>query len=199
MSRLLARALLIAALAFAGAPALARTEIVFWHAMEGQLGEATNELVERFNRSQDEFEVKAVFKDGYATLMKDADVAYRQHQAPHLVQVYEVGTQTMLHSGAIIPMERILRQQAVAAERSDLIEAFVAYYAHQGQLYSAPFNVSTPILYYNRVAFRRAGLLRARSPAQSSRSYRHRQGGHERDRAPRDLSLIHISEPTRPY
>ena len=111
-----------------------------------------------FNRSQDEFEVKAVFKDGYATLMKDADVAYRQHQAPHLVQVYEVGTQTMLHSGAIIPMERILRQQAVAAERSDLIEAFVAYYAHQGQLYSAPFNVSTPILYYNRVAFRRAGL-----------------------------------------
>lgn len=158
MSRSIAAALLIAALALLGTPALARTEIVFWHAMDGQAGEATNELVERFNRSQDEFEVKAVFKGDYATVMKDVEAAYRQHHAPHLVQVYEVGTQSMLHSHAIIPMERILRQQAVAVDRSDFIEAVVAYYAHGGQLYSAPFNASTPILYYNRDAFHRAGL-----------------------------------------
>jgi sn-glycerol 3-phosphate transport system substrate-binding protein len=158
MRRLVLKALVMAALALQGAAAPAKTPIVFWHAMDAQTGEAVAELVNRFNRSQDEFEVQAVYRGGYAQLLSDAIAAYRAQRAPDLVQVYEVGTQSMLYSNAIVPMQRLLRQQKVKLDWSDIVEPISGYYAMNGRASSTPFNVSTPILYYNKALFRRAGL-----------------------------------------
>src|SRR5262249_34727627 len=77
-------------------PALAKTEIHFWHAMTGQLGDAVNELVKQFNDSQTEYEVKPLRKGTYPETLTAAIAAYRQKSAPHIVQVFEVGTQTMM-------------------------------------------------------------------------------------------------------
>lgn len=136
----------------------ARTEIHFWHAMEGQLEETVEDLVNRFNRSQGEFEVKALHKGTYAEVLTAAIAAYRHKNAPHLVQVSEVGTQSMMLSGAVVPIQRLMRQQTVAINWRDFIETVVGYYAKDRQLSSMPFNSSTPILYYNKDAFRKAGL-----------------------------------------
>ena len=76
--------------ALAPAPAFAKTEIHFWHAMTGQLGDATNELVKQFNESQSEYEVKPLRKGTYPETLTAAIAAYRQKQAPHVVQVFEV-------------------------------------------------------------------------------------------------------------
>jgi sn-glycerol 3-phosphate transport system substrate-binding protein len=170
MSRLTRRwapAALAVALAIAGSagPALARTEIHFWHAMGGQLGETVNELVKRFNQSQADYEVKPLNKGTYPETLTAAIAAYRQKNPPHLVQVFDVGTQTMLLSGAVYPIHQLMKDHDLAVNWSDFIKPVTGYYSKDGQLYSMPFNSSSPILYYNKEAFRKAGLDPATPPA----------------------------------
>ena len=140
------------------AEAQTRTEIHFWHAMGGQLGETVNELVKQFNQSQGEYEVKALNKGTYPEVLTSAIAAYRQKNPPHIVQVFEVGTQTMLLSGAVVPIYELMKQQEIAVNWDDFIAPVTGYYSKDGKLYSMPFNSSSPILYYNRDAFKKAGL-----------------------------------------
>src|SRR5688572_9792934 len=160
-----AAALLRAAALLAPAPAPAKTEIHFWHAMGGQLGETVGELVRQFNASQGEYEVKALNKGTYPEVLTAAIAAYRQKNPPHIVQFFDVGTQTMLMSGAIHPVFQLLKEQEVAVNWGDFIKPVVAYYSKDGNLYSMPFNSSSPILYYNKDAFKKAGLDPAKPPA----------------------------------
>ena len=155
---------LLAMVAFAPAPASAKTEIHFWHAMTGQLGDATNELVKQFNESQSEYEVKPLRKGTYPETLTFAIAAYRQRQAPNIVQVFEVGTQTMLLSGAVHPIYQLFKEQEIAMDWKDFIAPVVGYYSKDGNLYSMPFNSSTPIFYYNKEAFQKAGLDPAKPP-----------------------------------
>ena len=155
---------LVAALLLAPGTAFARTEIHFWHAMTGQLGEAVNELAKQFNQSQSEYEVKPLRKGTYSETLTAAIAAYRQRQAPHIVQVYEVGTQTMMLSGAILPVYQLMKEQEIAVDWKDFIAPVVGYYSKDGNLYSMPFNSSTPILYYNKDAFQKAGLDPSKPP-----------------------------------
>src|ERR687888_1121882 len=130
------------------APALAKTEIRWWHAMTAVLGERVNEIAGKFNASQDEYEVKAVYKGSYPDTLNAAIAAYRAKQPPHVVQVYEVGTQTMLSSGAIYPVFQLMKDYGLTVDRNDIIPPVKTYYSQGGQLYSMAFNSSTPILYY---------------------------------------------------
>jgi sn-glycerol 3-phosphate transport system substrate-binding protein len=155
---------LSALVALAPTPASAKTEIQFWHAMTGQLGDATNELVKQFNESQSEYEVKALRKGTYPETLTAAIAAYRQRQAPNIVQVFEVGTQTMMLSGAVHPVYQLFKEQEIAVDWKDFIASVVGYYSKDGNLYSMPFNSSTPIFYYNKDIFQKAGLDPAKPP-----------------------------------
>jgi sn-glycerol 3-phosphate transport system substrate-binding protein len=140
------------------ADAQARTEISFWHGLGGVNGQAIDTLVTQFNQSQGEFEVKAVYKGTYPEVQAAAIAAYRQKNPPHIVQVSEVGTLSMLLSDAIVPVYRLMKQQEIAVNWVDFIETVTSYYSRDGKLFSMPFNTSTPILYYNKDIFRKAGL-----------------------------------------
>ncbi len=144
--------------ALAPAPALAKTDIHFWHAMTGQLGEALAAQAKEFNESQSDYEVKPIRKGSYAETLTAAIAAYRQKNPPHLVQVFEVGTQTMLLSGAVHPVQDLMKEQEIAINWGDFIKPVVGYYMKDGKLYSMPYNSSTPIFYYNKDAFKKAGL-----------------------------------------
>jgi sn-glycerol 3-phosphate transport system substrate-binding protein len=148
-----------ALMSFGGAVgAQTRTEISFWHAQDGKNREAVEELVARFNRSQKDVLVEAVYKGTYPEVLTAAIAAHRRNTPPHIVQVYEVGTQSMAMSDAIVPVHRLMLQQKVAIDWSDFVEAITGYYSTDGKLFSMPFNVSTPILFYNKDIFRKAGL-----------------------------------------
>ncbi len=135
-----------AMVALAPSPASAKTEIQFWHAMTGQLG------------------VKPLRKGTYPETLTAAIAAYRQRQAPNIVQVFEAGTQTMMLSGAVHPVYQLFKEQEIAMDWKDFIAPVVGYYSKDGNLYSMPFNSSTPIFYYNKDVFQKAGLDPAKPP-----------------------------------
>jgi len=161
---ILAALVLTAAVLAAPAPAAAKTEIHLWHAMTGQLSEAVEELARQFNASQGDFEIKPLRKGSYAETLTAAIGAYRQKVHPHIVQVFEVGTQTMLLSGAVYPVQDLMKEHGIPVDWNGFIAPVVGYYTKDGKLYSMPFNSSTPILYYNKDAFQKAGLDPSKPP-----------------------------------
>ena len=160
MMPLLARLVGLVAIAVVAVPstAVAKTEIQWWHAMTAVLGERVNEIATKFNASQSEYEVKAVYKGSYPDTLNAAIAAYRAKQPPHIVQVYEVGTQTMLSSGAVYPVYQLVKDHGVTIDWNDIIGPVKSYYSQGGNLYSMAFNSSTPILFYNKDLFKKAGL-----------------------------------------
>jgi len=161
MTRSALSVLVAAAVLLTGVPSPSRaaTEIQFWHAMTAVLGERVNDIANKFNASQSEYVVKAVHKGSYPETLNSAIAAYRAKQPPHIVQVFEVGTQTMLSSGAVYPVYQLMKDHGVAIDWNDVISPVRGYYSTTGgNLYSMPFNSSTPILYYNKDLFKKAGL-----------------------------------------
>jgi len=140
------------------AAAWAKTEIIWWHAMTGFLGEKVNEITMKFNGSQTEYEVKAIRKGNYSETLTAGIAAYRAKTHPQLIQVFEVGTQTMLSSGAIYPVYQLMSDQGIKINWADFISVVKSYYSYKGNLYSMPFNSSTAIFYYNKSIFKKAGL-----------------------------------------
>ena len=140
--------------------AQAQTEVQWWHAMGGQLGEALNALAEGFNKSQADYKVVPVYKGTYTETMTGAIAAFRARQQPHIVQVFEVGTATMMAAkGAIYPVYQLMADAGEAFDPGAYLPAVYGYYSTtDGKLLSMPFNSSTPVLYYNRNAFKKAGL-----------------------------------------
>ena len=140
--------------------AQAQQAIQLWHAMQGARGAELEALVQRFNDSQRDVRVVAEYKGGYEKVMDGALAAQRTGSGPHLVQVYEVGTATMMAAkGAVRPVAQVLAENGERIETKSFLPAVAGYFSDgAGQLLALPFNVSTPILFYNRDAFRKANL-----------------------------------------
>ncbi|MDO5621403.1 MAG: sn-glycerol-3-phosphate ABC transporter substrate-binding protein UgpB [Paracoccus sp. (in: a-proteobacteria)] len=140
--------------------AQAKTDIQWWHAMGGELGAKLEEITKGFNESQDEYNIVPTFKGTYPETMTAAIAAFRANQQPAIVQVFEVGTGTMMAAkGAIKPVYELMQEQGVAFDPQGYLSAVVGYYTDTaGNMLSMPFNSSTPILYYNKNVFEKAGL-----------------------------------------
>jgi sn-glycerol 3-phosphate transport system substrate-binding protein len=146
--------------------AYAVTEIDWWHAMQGSLGERVAGLADQFNKSQSEYKVNAVFKGNYDEAMAAAIAAFRAGNAPHILQVFEVGTATMMYSkGAIIPVTEVMKQAGEKFDSSAYVPAVAGYYTSpKGDMLSFPFNSSTTVFYYNKDMFAKAGLDPNKAP-----------------------------------
>jgi len=140
--------------------ALAVTEVQWWHAMGGVNGERVNKIANDFNASQSEFKVVPSYKGNYTETMTAAIAAFRAKEQPHIVQVFEVGTATMMAAkGAIYPVEQVMKDAGEAFDKSIYLPAVISYYqTSSGELLSMPFNSSTPVLWYNKDAFKKAGV-----------------------------------------
>ena len=161
--------LALAAAAFAAAtlPAHAQTEIQWWHSMTGGLNDWVVDLANGFNASQKDYKVVPTYKGSYDESMTAAIAAFRAGNAPHILQVFEVGTATMMASkGAIVPVGKVMTDAGYKFDPKAYISAVVGYYtAPNGQMLSFPLNSSTTVLNYNKDAFRKAGLDPNKPPA----------------------------------
>jgi sn-glycerol 3-phosphate transport system substrate-binding protein len=153
--------LVAATVGFGATSAQAATEIQFWHAMEAALGERVNVIANDFNASQSEYKIVPVFKGTYDQTLAAGVAAYRSGNAPAILQVFEVGTATMIAAKkAVIPVSQVFKQAGVPLDEKAFVPTIASYYSDSktGQLISMPFNSSTPVLYYNKDAFKKAGL-----------------------------------------
>ncbi len=140
--------------------AQAQTEIQWWHSMTGGLNDWVTDLANGFNASQKDYKVIPTYKGTYDETMPAAVAAFRAGNAPHILQVYEVGTATMMAAkSAIVPVGKVLADAGYKFNPQAYIPAVVGYYtAPNGQMLSFPLNSSTTVFNYNKDAFRKAGL-----------------------------------------
>src|SRR3954447_2185950 len=157
---LLAAALAVATVALGRGAAADPIELQWWHAMTAVNGERVNKIAADFNASQSAYKVVPVFKGSYAETMTAAVAAFRAGHAPDLVQVFEVGTATMMAAkGAIKPVYELMKESGETFDPDSYLPAVAAYYStSDGRMLSFPFNSSTPVVYWNKTLFEKAGL-----------------------------------------
>ncbi|MFI4999321.1 MAG: sn-glycerol-3-phosphate ABC transporter substrate-binding protein UgpB [Reyranellales bacterium] len=166
MSRILLSSVAAVAVLASAHGASAQTEIQWWHAMGGNLGDTVNALADQFNKSQKEYKVNPVYKGSYTETLTAAIAAFRAKQGPHIVQVFEVGTANMMAAkGAVYPVYQVMADAKEPFDPKSFIGPVYGYYSTtDGKLLSMPFNSSTPVLYWNKELFTKAGLDPAKPP-----------------------------------
>jgi sn-glycerol 3-phosphate transport system substrate-binding protein len=159
---MLNRTILLAALAGIGlsAPAQAQIEIQWWHAMTGGNNDVVVKLAEEFNKSQKDYKVVPSYKGSYPDTMNAGIAAFRAGGAPHILQVFEVGTATMMSArGAVKPVYQLMAEAGEKFDPQAYLPAITGYYStSKGEMLSFPFNSSSAVMWYNRDALKKAGL-----------------------------------------
>jgi sn-glycerol 3-phosphate transport system substrate-binding protein len=147
-------------------PALAAIDLQFWHSMTGDSGDQINELASRFNASQQDYRVVPVFKGAYEQSLAAGIAALKTRDAPHIIQVSDAGTATMMAArGAVKPVYQLMAEAHEKFDPRAYMPAISSYYADsQGKLLSLPFNSSTAVFFYNKDVFRKAGVDPALAP-----------------------------------
>jgi len=165
-AKLVAAAALAMGASAAQAQSTPPVEIQWWHSMSAALGEWVGDLAREYNASQSSYRVVPTYKGGYDESMTAAIAAFRAGNAPDILQVFEVGTATMMAAkGAVVPVAKVMQDGGFQFDQSKYIAAVAAYYtAPDGQMMSFPFNSSTTIFYYNKDAFAQAGLDQNQAP-----------------------------------
>jgi sn-glycerol 3-phosphate transport system substrate-binding protein len=134
-------------------------EIQFWHAQRPPREDTLIKIIDAYNNSQTKFKVVPYFKGSYDETLNAGIAAFRSKKQPHILQVYEVGTQTMMLSKAIYPVFNLMKDTGHKIDWKAYLQPVLSYYvASNGQLQSMPFNSSTPIMYYNKDYFKKAGI-----------------------------------------
>lgn len=132
------------------------TTVTFWHAMGGAAQEALDKIVADYNASQDEVVVNAEYQGTYDEALTKFHSVAGTDSAPNMMQVFEIGTKSMINSGSVEPIQTFVDQDDY--DMNGLEENIINYYKIDDQFYSMPFNSSTPVMYYNKDAFEAAGL-----------------------------------------
>ncbi|MDB1145285.1 MAG: sn-glycerol-3-phosphate ABC transporter substrate-binding protein UgpB [Alcaligenaceae bacterium] len=152
--------------ALASTSTFAATQIDFWHSMDGELGRKVNQIVDDFNKQHPDYDIKATYKGGYNDSMNAAIAAFRSGHSPDVVQVFEVGTATMMFTkGVIEPIQALSEKVNNPIDEKKFVGGIAGYYSDaNGKLVSMPFNSSTAVLYYNKDMFQKAGLDPEKAP-----------------------------------
>ena len=150
----------------APAAAVEPVELQWWHAMTAVNADRVNKIAADFNASQTAYKIVPVFKGSYAETMNAGVAAYRAGNAPHIIQIFEVGTATMMAAkGAVKPVFQLMAEAGEPFDHNAYLPAVTGYYSTaDGKMLSLPFNSSTAITYWNKDAFKKAGLDPEKAP-----------------------------------
>ncbi len=150
-------------LALAAPPASAATELQWWHAMTGGNNDVIVKLAEDFNASQPDYKVVPSYKGGYGDTMNAGIAAFRAGNAPHILQVFEVGTATMMAAkGAVKPVYQLMKDAGEPFDPQAYLPAITGYYSTvKGEMLSFPFNSSSMVMWINKDALNKAGIDQA--------------------------------------
>jgi sn-glycerol 3-phosphate transport system substrate-binding protein len=140
--------------------ALAQTEIQWWHAMTGANNDVVNKLAADFNASQTDYKVVVAYKGSYPDTLNTGIAAFRAGNAPHILQVVEVGTATMMAAkGAVKPVYQLMQEAGEKFDPKSYLPAITGYYSTaKGEMLSFPFNSSSMVMWINKDALKKANV-----------------------------------------
>ena len=149
----------VAAVVAGAAQAQDKIKFEYWYGLGGYLGEVVNETCNRFNASQETYEIVCVGQEGYANAVQNTIAAFRAGKHPTLVQAYDAGTADLMMSGEFYPVHQMMADYDIEIDWNDYFPGIANYYAaSNGDMVAMPFNSSTPVLYYNIDDFQEAGV-----------------------------------------
>lgn len=149
-------------LSAASAHAADKVKFDFWFGLTGDLEKRVQDVCGRFNASQNDYEVVCTSQGDYDTAIQNTIAAFRAGKQPTVVQVYDIGTATMMLSGAYYPAKKLMEENGYNINWADYFGGIAGYYAtSKGEMLSFPFNSSTPLLYWNKDAFAKIGKTAA--------------------------------------
>ena len=152
----------VALLATAGTASAERIKFEYWYGLTGDLGAVVLETCNRFNTSQDRFEAVCVGQDGYDKAVQNTIAAFRAKKHPTLLQSFDAGTADLMLSAEFYPVKKLMEDAGVAVDWANYFPGIANYYsASNGDFFSMPFNSSTPVYYYNKDQFAKAGITEA--------------------------------------
>jgi sn-glycerol 3-phosphate transport system substrate-binding protein len=161
MERIMVGTSVLALVALAGGAFAqdSKIKVEYWYGLSGQLGDAVQGTCDRFNESQTTYEINCVGQDGYANAVQNTIAAFRAGQHPTLVQAYDAGTADLMMSGEFYPVSKMMKDFNIEIDWDDYFPGISNYYASStGELYSMPFNSSTPVMYFNTADLAAAGI-----------------------------------------
>jgi sn-glycerol 3-phosphate transport system substrate-binding protein len=133
-------------------------KITFWYGLTGANGAIVQQVVNKFNTSQTKYYIDAVQQPNYDDTINKLNTSLAGGDLPSVVQIYDIGTQRMIDSGRILPVQDFIDKEGLQSLIDDMEPAVASYYTVNGKLYSMPFNSSAPVMYYDKNAFREVGL-----------------------------------------
>jgi sn-glycerol 3-phosphate transport system substrate-binding protein len=144
----------------AATPAHAAIELQWWHAMTGGNNDVIVKLANDFNASQSEYKVVPTYKGSYPDTMNAGIAAFRAGNAPHIMQVFEVGTATMMAAtGAVKPVFQMMKEAGEKFDSNAYLSGITGYYSTaKGEMLSLPFNSSSTVMWINKDALKKAGI-----------------------------------------
>jgi sn-glycerol 3-phosphate transport system substrate-binding protein len=152
----------MATAATVGSASAEKVKFEYWYGLTGDLGEVVLETCNRFNASQDKYEAVCVGQDGYEKAVQNTIAAFRAGKHPTLLQSFDAGTADLMLSGEFYPVHQLMADQGIAIEWADYFPGIANYYsASTGEFFSMPWNSSTPVYYFNKAHFEKAGIAEA--------------------------------------
>lgn len=162
MTHKLAPAVVLALAATAGSAFAEKIKFEYWYGLTGDLGAVVAETCNRFNASQDQYEAVCVGQDGYEKAVQNAIAAFRADKHPTLLQSFDAGTADLMLSGQFYPVSKLMADTGVTIDWADYFPAISNYYSSStGEFFSMPWNSSSPVYYYNKAQFEKAGITEA--------------------------------------
>ncbi|HZR43074.1 MAG TPA: ABC transporter substrate-binding protein [Ktedonobacteraceae bacterium] len=133
-------------------------KITFWYGLSGANGNVVQSVINKYNQSQNKYHVTGVFQSSYDDTLSKFNASIVGNNLPNVVQIYDIGTQRMIDTKKIVPVQNLINRDHLQSIVDDLEPAIRSYYTIGGTLYSMPFNSSTAVMYFDKNAFRQAGL-----------------------------------------
>jgi sn-glycerol 3-phosphate transport system substrate-binding protein len=160
LTRIWSAGAMLAVLLAGAMPAHAVVELHWWHAMTGGNNEVIVRLANEFNAAQSDYKVVPTYKGSYPDTLNAGIAAFRAGNAPHILQVFEVGTATMMSAtGAVKPVHVLMKEAGEKFDPNAYLAAVAGYYStSKGEMLSLPFNSSSTVMWLNKDAFKKAGL-----------------------------------------
>ena len=158
-----------AATASLAAPALAqgRTEVSFFYpvAVGGPITRLIDSYAADFEKENPSIALKPIYAGTYQETIVKALTAHKSGTPPVTSVLLSTDMFTLIDEEAIVPFDDFIRTDADRAWLKSFFPGFMENSQTEGKTWGIPFQRSTVVLYWNKEAFKEAGLDPEKPPA----------------------------------